>query len=291
MPAHNNRVKLAVQRDGRMTDETVNLLKSMGLNFELHTRSLFSPCMNFPLDVLFVRDDDIPEYVQDGVSDLGIVGENVLAEKHARVKIIQKLGFGKCRLVLCSPKNGKIKRLSQLKGKRIATSYPATLRRFLTSNNISSDIVEISGSVEITPTLNVADATCDIISTGSTARMNGLEVMHTIMESEAALVANGASLKAGPKKRAIDQLLLRVRSTLSARGKKYIMMNAPLEAVSKLKVLIPGMKSPTVVPLAAPDMVAIHSVVGEEVFWEVIENLKQAGATDIVVVPIEKIAL
>ncbi len=289
MLAHNGRLKLAIQKDGRITEDSINLLKATGLEIEIRSRSLFSPCRNYPLDVLSVRDDDIPEYVQDGVSDFGIVGENVVAEKNAHVKIIEKLGFGKCQLVICAPKSGSIRTIAHLKRKRIATSYPATVKRFLASKKISAEVIEISGSVEITPTLDVADATCDIISTGSTARVNGLEVIHTVMKSETVLIGNAAAMKSARKKEEITQLLNRLRSVLNARGKKYVMMNAPAEAVQLLKKLLPGMKSPTVVPLANPNMVAIHSVVAEEVFWEVIEKLKQAGATDIIVVPIEKI--
>ena len=289
MLAQNGRLKLALQKDGRITEDSVNLLRATGLELEFQSRALFSPCRNYPLDVLFVRDDDIPEYVQDGVSDFGIVGENIVTEKDARVMLVERLGFGKCQLVVCAPKGGAIKNLADLKEKRIATSYPSMVKRFLASNNIAAEVIEISGSVEITPALDVADATCDIISTGSTARVNGLEVIDTIMKSEAVLVASPDSLNSKLKKRGIELLLSRFRSVLNARGKKYVMMNAPASAVERLKTLIPGMKSPTVVPLANPNLVAVHSVVAEESFWDVIEQLKQTGATDIVVIPIEKI--
>ncbi len=288
MIARNGRLKIAVQKEGRITDDSMNLLRAMGLDLEFRTRALFSPCRNFPLDLLSVRDDDIPEYVQDGVSDLGIVGENIVAERRARVTIVERLGFGKCRLVICVPDTGHVKNLAHLKGRRIATSYPSILRRFLTTHKLPAEIIEISGSVEITPALDVADATCDIISTGSTARVNGLTALHTVMDSEAVLIANAASLRSRKKKKEIEQFLVRVRSSLSARGKKYVMMNAPSSAIKTLRTLIPGMKSPTIVPLANPDMVAVHSVVGEDVFWDVIKQLKSAGATDIVVIPIEK---
>ena len=286
---NDGRIKLAVQKDGRITDDSLNLLKASGLDLEFRSRSLFSPCSNFPLDLLSVRDDDIPEYVQDGVSDLGIVGENIIAERHAHVKVVEKLGFGKCRLAICVPKGGTIHSLAKLNGKRIATSYPHTVKRFLSSEGISAEIIEISGSVEITPALDVADATCDIISTGSTARVNGLEELHTIMDSQVVLVANAASLKQPGKKEAIERLLVRLRSCLNARGKKYVMMNAPAKSIDTIRRLIPGMKSPTIVPLADPSLVAVHSVVGEDIFWDVMEKLKSAGATDIVVMPIEKI--
>jgi ATP phosphoribosyltransferase len=284
----NGRLKLALQKDGRITEESIALMRAAGMNFEFTVRSLFSPCTNFPLDLLSLRDDDIPEYVQDGVSDLGIVGANVVEEKGAKVTVVEGLGFGKCRLAICVPKNGSLTDLGSLRGKRIATSYPKTLGRFLSSRQIEADIVEISGSVEITPALNVADATCDILSTGSTARVNGLEPLLTVMESEAVLIANERVLESRARNE-VDRLLTRIRSSLRARGNKYVMMNAPLTSIEKLKELVPGMKSPTVVPLANRDLVSIQSVVGEEVLWEVIEQLKRAGASDIVVTPIEKI--
>ncbi len=289
MLSTNGRLKLAIQKDGRITDDSISLLKAMGLDFDMRSRALFSPCRNFPLDILAVRDDDIPEYVQDSVSEFGVVGENIVSEKGAKVEIVQRLGFGKCQLAICVPRGGTIRDLAGLKGKRIATSYPKTVRAFLHAERIEADVVEISGSVEITPALDVADATCDIISTGSTARMNGLEVIHTVMNSEAVLISNADVYNSPTKIRDVEQLLTRFRSVLNARGKKYVMMNAPLEAVEKIKRLVPGMNSPTVVPLAHPSMVAIHSVVAENVFWEVMEKLKEAGASDIIAVNIEKI--
>lgn len=289
MLAKNGRLKIAVQKDGRISDDSFALLKAMGFDFEVRSRSLFSPCRNFPLDILSVRDDDIPEYVQDGVSDFGIVGDNIRVERGSHVEVVNRLGFGKCQLVICAPRGGPIKDLVTLRGARIATSYPRTVAHFLQTNGVEASIVEISGSVEITPALNVSDATCDIISTGSTARVNGLEVIETVLKSEAVLIANPVALLAPEKKRDINQFLLRLRSVLEARDKMYVMMNAPLNAVEKIKSLVPGMKSPTVVPLANPQMVAVHSVVGENVIWEVLEKLKAAGASDIIVVPIEKI--
>ncbi|HEY6190756.1 MAG TPA: ATP phosphoribosyltransferase [Bacteroidota bacterium] len=284
----NGRLKLAIQKDGRMTEDSITLLKATGLDFDLRSRSLFSPCRNFPLDILSLRDDDIPEYVQDGVCDLGIVGENIVVEKEARIAIVERLGFGKCRLVICAPKAGAIRELAGLARKRIATSYPRTLGTFLASRGLPAEIVELSGAVEIAPALDVADAICDLVSTGSTARINGLEVIHTVMDSEALLIGHQALMTVAGKKETAARFLVRIQSTLRGRGKKYVMMNAPSTSVSTIRHLIPGMKSPTIVPLADPSMVAVHSVVGEEVFWEVMERLKDAGATDIVVVPIEK---
>ncbi len=288
MARENGRIRLAIQKDGRITEESQNLLRAMGLELEFRSRALVSPCRNFPLDLLSLRDDDIPEYVQDGVSELGIVGENIMAEKGADVVLLERLGFGTCSLALCVPKLGTIHSLEQLNGKRIATSYPASVTRFLDAQGIRADIIEISGSVEIAPALNVADATCDIVSTGSTARVNGLEILHSVMTSEAVLIANRAALTSAASA-TIDQLLVRIRSCLRARGKKYVMMNAPAAAVQAITTLIPGMKSPTIMPLADPALVAVHSVVGEEVLWDVLEQLEKNGASDIVVLPIEKL--
>jgi ATP phosphoribosyltransferase len=289
MIARNGRLKLAIQKEGRITEDSVNLLRAAGLDFDIRSRALVAPCRNLPFDILSLRDDDIPEYVQDGVCDFGIVGENVVLEKSARVQTLERLGFGKCQLAICAPKNGAIRSVADLAGKRIATSYPVILRKYLEGESVKAEIIEISGAVEITPALDVADATCDILSTGSTARVNGLEVVSTMMSSEALLVGNPLSVEAAGKSELIDRLLARFRSVLRARGKKYVMMNAPMTAVARLSDLVPGMKSPTIVPLATPGMVAIHSVVNEEIFWEVMEQLRLAGAADIIVIPIEKI--
>lgn len=289
MLSTNGRLKLAIQRDGRITEESIALLKATGLDFDIRSRALFSPCRNFALDILAVRDDDIPEYVQDGVCEFGIVGENIVVEKGAKVTIVERLGFGKCQLAICVPRNGTIRDLRSLQGKRIATSYPRSVHEFLRAQNIQAEVVEISGSVEITPALDVADATCDIISTGSTARINGLEVIHNIMTSEAVLISSTRTFESEQNTRDAGDLLVRFRSVLNAKGKKYIMMNAPLEAVERIKTLVPGMNSPTVVPLTHPNMVAIHSVVAENIFWEVMAKLKEAGASDIIAVNIEKI--
>ena len=289
MPSTNGRLKIAVQKEGRISDDSFALLKAMGFDFEVRSRTLYSPCRNFPLDILSVRDDDIPEFVQDGVSDCGIVGDNIRVERESRVDVVERLGFGKCRLAICAPRSGRVKSIATLSGARIATSYPRTVVRFLEANGIEASVVEISGSVEITPALNVSDATCDIISTGSTARLNGLDVIHTVMTSEAVLIANPLTFRSQGKKRDIDQFLLRLRSVLQARNKMYVMMNVPLRSLENIKSIVPGMKSPTIVPLANPELVAVHSVVPEDVIWEVMERLKAAGASDIIVVPIEKI--
>jgi ATP phosphoribosyltransferase len=289
MLATNGRLKIAIQRNGRLTEESVALLRACGLEFEFRQESLSSPCRNFDLDILALRDDDIPEYVQDGVADVGIVGENIVAEKRARVKTLERLGFGACRLMISVPRQSRLTTVRSLQGKRIATTYPRTLQQFLRTQKLRCEVIELSGSVELAPSLNIADAVCDIVSTGTTARMNGLRPLHTVLDSQALLVANANSLSDAKKATLIERLRIRISGRLNARGKRYIMLNAPLSAMPTLKKIIPALKSPTVVPLTEPGMVALHSVIAGDVFWDVMEQLKHAGASDIVVVPIETI--
>jgi ATP phosphoribosyltransferase len=289
MIANNGRLKIAIQKSGRLTEDSLSLLRACGLEFEFQKQSLYSPCRNFELDVLALRDDDIPEYVQDAVADLGIVGENIVREKQARVETISRLGYGHCRLSLSVPQRSAIRSVKQLQGKRIATTYPSTLRQYLRRQKVRAEIIELSGAVELAPTLDVADAICDIVSTGTTARVNGLRPLETVLTSEAALVANRGTMRDPRKKLLVERLLIRISGRLQARGKRYMMMNAPTSAVPRLKRIIPSLKSPTIVPLAEEGMVALHSVIAEDVFWDVMENLKKAGASDIVVVPIETI--
>ena len=289
MLATNGRMKIAIQRNGRLTEDSVSLLRACGLSFEFQKQSLYSPCNNFDLDVLAIRDDDIPEYVQDGVADLGIIGENVLQERNAHVHLLVPLGFGGCKLMISVPQRSAIRKISDLNGQRIGTTYPTILKSFLKDNKIRAEIVELSGSVELAPSLNVADVICDIVSTGTTAKMYGLRTFCTVLESQAVLVANPASMRNKKKRTIIDRLMIRVHGSQEASGKRYLMMNAPADSVSRLKRVIPSLKSPTVVPLAETGMVAIHSVVAEDVFWDVMEKLKKAGASDIIVVPIETI--
>jgi len=289
MLATNGRMKIAIQRNGRLTEESVALLRACGLSFEFQKQSLYSPCNNFDLDVLAIRDDDIPEYVQDGVADLGIIGENVLQERNARVHLLAPLGFGGCKLMISVPQRSAIRKVSDLNGLRIGTTYPTILKSFLKDKKVQAEIVELSGSVELAPSLNVADVICDIVSTGTTAKMYGLRTFCTVLESQAVLVANLASMRDKKKRTIIDRLMIRVQGSQEASGKRYLMMNAPADSVSRLKRVIPSLKSPTVVPLAETGMVAIHSVVAEDVFWDVMEKLKKAGASDIIVVPIETI--
>ena len=289
MLATNGRMKIAIQRNGRLTEDSVALLRACGLSFEFQKQSLYSPCTNFDLDVLAIRDDDIPEYVEDGVADLGIIGENVLQERSAHVHLLAPLGFGGCKLMISVPQKSALRKISDLQGKRIGTTYPTILKSFLKTNRVRAEIVELSGSVELAPSLNVADVICDIVSTGTTAKMYGLRPFCTVLESQAVLVANLASMRDRKKRAIIDRLMIRVQGSQEASGKRYLMMNAPAGSVAKLKRVIPSLKSPTVMPLAESDMVAIHSVVAEDVFWDVMEKLKKAGASDIIVVPIETI--
>jgi len=288
MKLNSENLKIALQRKGRLAEPSKRILESIGLDFEYHEGRLFSHCQNFPLDILFLRDDDIPEYVQDGVTDLGIVGLNVVQEKESKVAQLDFLGFGTCKLSIAVPRRSSLGSLYDLKDKRIATSHTRILKRFLEEKKISARVIEISGSVEITPSLDVADAICDLVSTGSTLRMNDLEPIEVVLKSEAVLIANPLSLKDAKKRQLIDRLRTRFQGNIRARQTKYVMMNAPEKSLKKIREILPGMRSPTVVPLAEEGMVAIHSAVPEEVFWDVIEQLKKTGATDILVVPIEK---
>lgn len=281
-----NNLKIAVQKSGRLTDQTLKLLKQIGLDFELSSSKLFAKCQNMDIELLFVRDDDIPEYVQDGVCELGIVGENILYEKGAKVKSLERLGYGKCNLSIGVPKKSKFK-IKELEGQRIATSYPNSLKKFLRKNKINAQVIEINGAVEITPALNIADSICDLVSSGITMRQNGLKIVETIFESQSILVQN-KNIESQAKQDLIEKILMRIRGVLKAKKTKYVMLNAPKNALPKIQKIIPGLKSPTVIPLSDPEMIAVHSVVPTEVFWEVIEKLKAVGATGILVSPIEQ---
>ncbi|MFQ5930264.1 MAG: ATP phosphoribosyltransferase [Acidobacteriota bacterium] len=291
MKLNDDNLKIAIQRQGRLAEPSRQILKSIGLDFEYHQGRLFSPCQNFPLDILFLRDDDIPEYVQDGVTDLGIVGLNIVQEKAAEVVRLDCLGFGSCTLSIAVPQKSSFRTVYDLQDRRIATSHPRVLQRFLEEKEVSARVIEISGSVEITPSLDVSDAICDLVSTGSTLRINDLEPIEVVLKSEALLIANPRSLKDSGRRQLMERLRVRFQGNIRARRTKYVMMNAPREALEEIKEILPGMKSPTVVPLAEEGMVAIHSAVPEEVFWDVIERLTKTGASDILVVPIEKMVM
>ncbi|MFH5833011.1 ATP phosphoribosyltransferase [Halalkalibaculum sp. DA3122] len=279
-------LRIALQKDGRLTDKTINLLEGIGLRFDNYKRSLMVKCRNFDVELLLIRDDDIPEYVQDGVCDLGFVGANVTAETGADVTILRGLDYGVCRLSLAARKNGNIQSVQDFDGKTIATSYPNLTRHYLQRKGVESNIVTISGAVEIAPRLEVADAICDLVSTGNTLKANGLEEIETIFESETQLIRTNKELSEG-KKKLIEKFMLRIDGYQQAERSRYIMMNAPKKAVPEIKDIIPSLKSPTVMPLADEDMVAIHTVIQVEQFWEVMEKLKAAGASGIVILPIE----
>ena len=282
----NSNLRLAIQNKGRLSEKSLELLKAAGIRIDNYSRQLLVKAQNFDLEILFIRDDDIPEYVQDGVADIGIVGENVILEAEKNLEIVEKLGFGKCRLSLAVPKQFKYESLKDLAGKNIATTYPVILSKYLSENNVKANIHKISGSVEITPNINLADAIFDIVSTGSTLISNGLKEVEQAIKSEAVLVANKNITE--EKKALLDKILFRIRSVNLAKNNKYILLNAPNKSLDKITDLLPGIKSPTIMPLAMEGWSSIHTVIKEDDFWESIENLKNAGAQGILVVPIEK---
>lgn len=283
----NGNLKLAVQKKGRLTDKSLQLLKNCGLDFEDYSDRLIISARNFELDILFLRDDDIPEYVNDGVADIGIVGEDVIYEKNADVEIVRKLGFGRCNLSLAVPDGKELKSISELNGLRVATSFPVLLKNFLDKNKIHASIIEISGSVEITPSLGVADVICDLVSTGNTLKLNKLKKSFDVFSSEAALITS-KNLKENIEKQTIlEQLLVRIDSALSAKKSKYLMMNAPKLNLEKIESIVPSLSSPTILSLADESMVAVHAVIPADKFWEIYKDLKDAGASGILLLPIE----
>lgn len=282
-------IRIAVQKSGRLSEDSLSLIKECGIKFYNGTGKLKSTSTNFPIEFLFLRDDDIPGYVSDGVADLGIVGENELVEKNKEVQILKKLGFSKCRLSLAIPKGESYPGISYFQGKNIATSYPKILGDYLKSNKINAAIHEISGSVEIAPSIGLAEGICDIVSSGSTLMMNGLKEVEEIFKSEAVLIANNHL--EDWKKTIVDKLLFRMNAVQKGKSNKYVLMNAPNESIDRIISLIPGMRSPTILPLAQPGWSSIHSVLSEDQFWENIEELRAAGAEGILVVPIEKMVI
>lgn len=280
-------LRIAVQKSGRLTDKTLKLLEGIGLKFDDYKRSLLVKCRNFDVELLLIRDDDIPEYVQDGVCDLGFVGANTVAEDQADVTILRGLDYGVCRLSLAAPKNGPIKKTEDFTGKKIATSYPVLTRNYFEEKGVKDvSIVTLSGSVEIAPRLQIADAISDLVSTGGTLKANGLVELDKIFDSETQLIQTHKPLSEG-KQQLIDKMLQRIEGHKTAAESRYIMMNAPETAVPEIKEMLPSMKSPTVMPLADNGMVAVHTVIPIDTFWDVMEKLKAAGATDIVMLPIE----
>ncbi len=285
------RVKLAVQRSGRLTEATLDLLRHVGLAFESYGQRLFSNCRNFPLDIMYSRDDDIPEYVNSSVVDLGILGRNLIHEEGVQVEELLSLGYGYCQLLVAVPQDSGIRDLRELGGKRIATSYPRSTERFFAEQGVEVEIITLSGSVEIAPALQIAHAIVELSATGSTLLMHDLVPIHTILESEAVVVADPRALADPDKAPQIKHLLMRLKASISARHYRYVMMNAPRSALSRIQEITPGLNSPTVVPLLDPDWVAVHTAIKEEEFWEVIERLREAGAREILVTPIDKLLL
>lgn len=279
-------LKIAIQKSGRLYEDSIKLLKECGIDLNNGNKQLKTIASNFPIEVYFLRDDDIPQYVYDGVADVGIVGENVLLEKQKDIRLIQRLGFSKCRLSIAVPKGAKYTSIADLKGLKIATSYPNILQNYLNSNNCNAEIHEISGSVEIAPGIGLAEAICDLVSSGSTLFTNGLKEVETILQSEAVLTAH-KNLSA-EKQQILDKLLLRFKAVKTAKNNKYILLNAPNHQLKNIAALLPGMKSPTIVPLAEEGWSSVQSVVKENDFWEVIEKLKSFEAEGIIVLPIEK---
>jgi len=282
----NENLKIAVQKKGRLYDGSMALLKECGVDVSNGNNQLRVQAGNFPLEVFFLRDDDIPEYVQDAVVDIGFVGENVTAEKNKQVNSVEKLGFGKCRLSIAIPKSGSIKTTADLNNKKIATSYPLILANYLKEKNINATIQEISGSVEIAPRIGLADAICDLVSSGSTLFSNELSELETVLRSEAVLISNkNLSVE---KQNLLGKLLFRIRAVKKAKNNKYVLLNAPNDKLDAIVRLLPGMKSPTILPLAESGWSSVHSVISETDFWNIIEQLKATGAQGILIVPIEK---
>jgi ATP phosphoribosyltransferase len=280
------KLKVAIQKTGRLTEESISILREAGINLTKGDGKLISVASNFPLEILYLRDDDIPQYVADGVADIGIVGENIVMERNKHLKIIERLGFARCRLSFAVPKSAEYNNISYLNDKRIATSYPVILKNFLDEKNIKAEIHEISGSVEIAPNIGLADVIFDVVSSGSTLISNGLKEVETVLDSEAVIISSNCIID--KKQKIIEDLLFRLRSVMQARNNKYILLNAPNKSIESICGILPGLKSPTVLPLVEEGWSSLHSVVNENEFWEIISKLKDLGAQGILVVPIEK---
>ncbi|WP_439505657.1 ATP phosphoribosyltransferase [Sediminibacterium sp.] len=285
----NSKLRLAIQKSGRLHDDSMRLLKECGIDISNGVNKLKADATNFPIEVFFLRDDDIPQYVEDGVADIGFVGENVVFEKNKKVEIEEKLGFGKCRLSMAVQRNEVYENAQFLQNKKIATSYPVIVADFLKTKGIEAEIHEISGSVEIAPGIGLADAICDLVSSGSTLFMNGLKEVEVIFESQAVLIKN--NLLNDLQQQLLQRLIFRIQSVKKAKNNKYILLNAPNNKLDEIIGLLPGMKSPTVLPLATEGWSSVHSVLNENDFWNIIEQLKAAGAEGILVVPIEKMII
>lgn len=284
-----SKLKIAIQKSGRLNEDSLKLLKSCGLQVENGEDRLKVDVPNFPLEILYLRNSDIPQYLEDGVVDVAIVGENLLIEQQKNVAVLRKLGFSKCRVSLAVPKEMQVNGPSYFSGRKIATSYPNTVRNFLDKNNVNAEIHVISGSVEIAPNIGLADGICDIVSTGSTLFKNGLKETDVILQSEAVLA--GTLLLSEEKRAILDRLVFRIEAVQRAKNSKYILMNVPNDKIKNVSALLPVLKSPTLLPLAEEGWSSLHSVIDEDKFWEVIDELKEAGAEGILVVPIDKMVL
>jgi ATP phosphoribosyltransferase len=282
-------LKIAIQKSGRLSDNSRRLLEECGIKFSNGSGVLKTKAVNFPVEILFLRDDDIPQYVEQQVADIGILGENMVFEKNKDVSIIEKLGFAQCRLSLAIPKEDNYPGPEYFNGKKVATSYPRLLSEYFAKNGIKAEIEEISGSVEIAPGIGLADAVCDIVSSGSTLMTNGLREVTSILKSQAVMIGN--KKLSGDKKKILEKLLFRIRAVKGAGENKYILLNAPESAIPEICKILPGMKSPTILPLVEKGWCSLHSVVREDEFWERINQLKSAGAEGILVIPIEKMIL
>ena len=281
------RLRLAIPNKGRLLEATLGLLHDAGLVFEEHDRSLVARVENHPLDILFVRTGDVIEFVNDGVADAGVTGGDILAESGVHLPVLRQLGYGRCRLVAATPADSPYDAISDLAGVRIATSHPNVTRRFFAQQGIPVEVISLSGAVEVAPRLGLADAIVDLVSTGSTLAMNGLRAIGDILASEAILLTNPEAVRQRPDE--LDGIVTMLGSVISARGRKYLMMNAPAAKLGELEALLPGLESPSVIPLAHAGMIAIHSVVGADEVWGLLPRLKGAGASGILVLPIEKI--
>ena len=280
------KLRIAIQKSGRLSEKSLELLKEAGISLNNGSRKLRSVAQSFPLEVIYLRDDDIPQYVEDGVAHIGIVGENEFAEKECAVDLVERLGYSRCRLSIAIPKSEDYGGLEDMNGRRIATSYPVILTKYLGEHGVKADVHVLSGSVELAPSIGVSDAIFDIVSSGSTLISNGLKEVETIMRSEAVVIAN-RNMEEGVKS-ILANLLFRIRSVKAASNNKYILLNAPNEKLDQIIQTIPGMKSPTVMPLAEEGWSSVHSVLSEKEFWGVIDRLRELGAQGILVIPIEK---
>ncbi|MDD2539148.1 MAG: ATP phosphoribosyltransferase [Bacteroidales bacterium] len=284
-----SKLKIAIQKSGRLHEDSLKLLKDCGIDVNNGHDQLKVVVDNFPMEILYLRNSDIPQYLEDGTTDIAIVGENLLVEKPGRVAVVEKLGFSRCRVSLAVPKEVEDESLAYFNGKKIATSYPVTLKKFLDRNNIQAGIHTISGSVEIAPNIGLADGICDIVSSGSTLFKNGLKETHVILKSQAVLVK---SLQLSPEREAtLDRLVFRIKAVLRAKNSKYILMNVRNDRIDQVSNILPVLKSPTIMPLKTPGWSSLHSVIDEEKFWEVIDELKEAGAEGILILQIDKMVL